>query len=153
MLKYNFDIWTHMFIFNTIVKYNVLKRKRPGMRSRLIEQKERHLIINEMCRGQVGRAGLGFKTNQKLIKDMTPQEHRKALTSLVKDVDEDSMLIRLSACAVQGKWTTWDKVMQVDTSWKKVLYLWSPELLAFHMNSIHDTLPSPANLKLWGKPI
>ncbi len=41
--------------------------------------------------------------------------------------------------------------MQVDTSWKRVLYLWSPELLAFHMNSIHDTLPSPANLKLWGK--
>ena len=61
------------------------------------------------------------------------------------------MLVHLYSCAAQGNWTTWDNVMQVDTSWKKVLYLWSPELLAFHMNSIHDTLPSPANLKLWGK--
>ncbi len=58
-----------------------------------IEQKERHLVINEMCRGQTDRAGLGYKANQKLIKDMTPQEHRKALTSLVKDVDEETMLV------------------------------------------------------------
>lgn len=116
-----------------------------------IEQKERHLIINEMCRGQTDRAGLGFKANQKLIKDMNPQEHRKALTSLVKDIDEENMLVHLYSCAAQGNWTTWDSVMQVDTSWKKILYLWSPELLAFHVNSIHDTLPSPANLKLWGK--
>ena len=41
--------------------------------------------------------------------------------------------------------------MQVDTSWKKLLYVWTPELLSFHFSAVHDHLPSPANLKLWGK--
>ena len=41
--------------------------------------------------------------------------------------------------------------MQTDTSWKKLLYVWTPELLSFHINAIHDQLPAPANLKLWGK--
>ena len=82
---------------------------------------------------------------------MARQEHRKAQSNLVKDVDEETMLVHLFTCAVRGNWTIWDSVMQVDTSWNKVLYLLSPELLAFHYNSIHDTFPSPANLKLWGK--
>ena len=41
--------------------------------------------------------------------------------------------------------------MQVDTSWKKLLYVWTPDLLSFHFNAVHDRLPSPANLRLWGK--
>ena len=41
--------------------------------------------------------------------------------------------------------------MQVDTSWKKLPYVWTPELLSFHVNAIHDQLPSPADLRLWGK--
>ena len=58
-----------------------------------LEQRERHLILNEMYRGQTDRAGLGFKKTQKLIKDMKPrQQHRQSLTSLVKDVDEDACL-------------------------------------------------------------
>jgi hypothetical protein len=116
-----------------------------------LEQRERQLVINEMSRGQTDKAGLGFKKNQKLIKDMTPQEHRKCLTSLVKDVDEDDMLVYLYGCAKQGQWLKWDSAMQVDTSWKKLLYVWTPELLSFHINAIHDQLPSPANLRLWGK--
>ncbi|XP_072019715.1 uncharacterized protein [Amphiura filiformis] len=34
---------------------------------------------------------------------------------------------------------------------EKLLYVWTPELLSFHVNAIHDQLPSPANLRLWGK--
>ena len=30
-------------------------------------------------------------------------------------------------------------------------YVWTPELLSFHINAIHDQIPSPTNLKLWGK--
>ncbi|XP_072039240.1 uncharacterized protein [Amphiura filiformis] len=30
------------------------------------------------------------------------------------------------------------------------IYAWTPELLSFHINAIHDQLPSPVNLKLWG---
>ena len=104
-----------------------------------------------MCRGQTDRAGLGYKKTQKLIKDMKPREHRQSLTSLVKDVDEDDMVVYLYGCTKQGQWLKWKSVMQVDTSWKKLLYVWTPELLSFHFNAIHDQLPSPANLRLWGK--
>ncbi|XP_072022867.1 uncharacterized protein [Amphiura filiformis] len=118
---------------------------------REFEQRERHLILNDMCRGQTDRAGLGFKKNQKLLRDMKPQEHRKCLNSLVKAVDEDDMLVYLYGCAKQGQWLRWDSAMQVDTSWKKLLEVWAPELLSFHVNATHDQFPSPANLRLWGK--
>ena len=41
--------------------------------------------------------------------------------------------------------------MQMDTRWTKLLYSWSPEMLKFYLNTIQDTLPSPANLKIWNK--
>ena len=77
-----------------------------------------------MCRGQTDRAGLSFKKTQKLIKDMKPRQHQQSLTSLVKDVDEDDMLVHLYmyGCAKQGQWLKWESVLQVDTSWKKLLY-------------------------------
>ena len=106
-------------------------------------------IWYEMCRGQTDRADLGFKKNQKLLKDMNPPPQKKeSLTSLVKDGDKDDMLVYLYGYAKQGQWLRWDCAMQVDTSWKKLLYIWTPELLTFHVN---DQLPSPANLRLWGK--
>ncbi|XP_071836870.1 uncharacterized protein [Apostichopus japonicus] len=80
---------------------------------------------------------------------MSHQEHRKCLTGLVKDVDEEDMLVYLYGCAKQKQWLKWESAMQVDTSWKKLLYIWTPELLSFHINAIHDQLPSPANLKMW----
>jgi len=116
-----------------------------------LEERERHLIINEMCRGQHDRAGLGFHRHHTLTKSMQPSEHRKSLTNLVKEVAEDDMIVYLHSCAKQGQFLKWDTAMQVDTSWKKLLYVWSPELLSFHINAIHDLLPSPANLRLWGK--
>ena len=116
-----------------------------------LEERERHLLINEMCRGQHDRAGIGFHRHQKLTKAMTPSEHRKCISSLIKEVDEEDMIIFLHSCAKQGQFLKWDTAMQVDTSWNKLLYVWSPELLSFHINAIHDLLPSPANLKLWGK--
>ncbi len=61
------------------------------------------------------------------------------------------MLIYLYGWAKQGQWLRCDSAMQVDTSWKKLLYVWTPELLSFQINAIHDQLPSPANLRLWGK--
>ena len=57
-----------------------------------------------MCRGQTERAGLRVKKNQKLLKDMNPQEQRMCLTSLVKDVDEDDMLVYLYGCVKQGQY-------------------------------------------------
>ena len=83
---------------------------------RELEQKERCRVLNEMCRGQTDRAGLGFKKNQKLLKDMKPQEHRKCLTRLVEDIDENDMLVYLYGCAKQGQWLRGNSAMQVDIS-------------------------------------
>ena len=116
-----------------------------------LEQRERHLILNEMWRGQTDRAGLCLKKTQKLIKDMKPRQHRQSLTSLVKDVDEDDMLVYLYGCTKQGQWLKWESVMQVDTSLKKLLYVWTPRPLSFHFNAVYDQLLSPANLRLRSK--
>ena len=116
-----------------------------------LENRERHLLINEICRGQHDRAGLGLRRNQKRISAMLPNEHRKSITNLIKEVDEEDMITYLYSCAKQGQFLKWDTAMQVDTSWNKLLYIWSPELLSFHINAVHDLLPSPANLRLWGK--
>ena len=34
---------------------------------KVMEQKERHLIVNEIRRGQTDRAGVGYKVDMKLI--------------------------------------------------------------------------------------
>ena len=78
---------------------------------------------------------------------MTRREHRKCLTNLVKDIDEEDLLVDLYGCAKQGQWLRWDSAIQTDTAWKKLLYVWTRELLSFHI-VIHDQLPSPDNLIL-----
>ena len=118
LTKYHLNKYSQDGTTQTLYR-EVLEKKKKLARwngVKEIEQKERHLVINELCRGQTDRAGLGYKVNQKLIKD--PHEHRKALTSLVNDVDEETtcMLVHLYSCAAQGNWTTWFNVMQVDTS-------------------------------------
>ena len=61
------------------------------------------------------------------------------------------MLISLYSMAQQGRWLGWETAMQMDIRWNKLLYSWSPEMLKFYLNSIQDTLPTPANLKTWNK--
>ncbi|XP_072020485.1 uncharacterized protein [Amphiura filiformis] len=58
------------------------------------------------------------------------------------------MLVYLYGCTKQGQWLRLDSAMQVDTSCKKLLYVWTPELLSFHVNAIHDQLPSPSKTNL-----
>lgn len=117
-----------------------------------LEERERHLVFKDLCRGgQIGRQGVGFSKGEKRLGEMSKKEHRKALTTLVKEVTEEQMLVNLYSMAQQGRWLGWETAMQLDTTWNKLLYAWSPELLKFYMNSVQDTLPSPANLKTWSK--
>ncbi len=61
------------------------------------------------------------------------------------------MLQTLYSKSVQGRFLTWENTMQLDLGWNNLLYSYhmSPELLKFHLNSLHDTAHTPANLKLW----
>ena len=43
--------------------------------------------------------------------------------------------------------------LKSDLSWSSLKYSISQELLKFLMNSIHNVLPMPDNLKRWGKNV
>jgi hypothetical protein len=53
--------------------------------------------------------------------------------------------------AKQGKWISWDNVMELDLRWNNLLYALPPKLSSFALNAIGLTLPTPDNLRIWGK--
>ena len=61
------------------------------------------------------------------------------------------MLLTLVNKGVQGKFLTWENTMQLDLGWSNLIYNYkfSPPLLKFHLNAIHDVAHTPANMKLW----
>ena len=89
------------------------------------------------------RRGLSVEKKVKLTK--------KTLVEEVKKLSNDEKITRVMSLAVQGRWTKWEDLVQVDLDWKEVLYGFSPSMLSFWLNSIQDTLPDPVNLRRWGK--
>ena len=148
IMKYAKDKETQS-VYNHMVSRQEKKKNWNGVKE--LEERERHLIINELCRGQTGRQGLGYRRTEKRVNKMSTREHRQALSKLVKEVSEEQLLVSLYGMAQQGRWLAWETAMQMDTRWTKLLYSWSPEMLKFYLNTIQDTLPSPANLKIWNK--
>ena len=55
------------------------------------------------------------------MQKMSKKEHRKALTTLVKEVTEDQMLVNLYSMAKQGRWLGWETAMQVRHQMKQVV--------------------------------
>ena len=109
-------------------------------------ERERDLYFQELV-GVVtsDRQGLGFNSKGKL-----PCE-RDRLKQLIASISESEMLQTLYNKSVQGRFLTWENTMQLDLGWNNLIYNYhmSPELLKFHLNSIHDTAHTPANMKLW----
>ena len=156
VIKYHLNKYAKDEKCRDLYKHNAERKKElnnwNGIKE--LEQRERHLVLNEISnvgRGQTNRAGLGLHPKMKRIAKMNPKEHRQALTSLTKEVDEEQALLYLYNCAKQGQWLKWDYIMSLDSTWKQKLYAWNPNLLSFRINGIHDTLPTPANLHLWNK--
>ena len=90
------------------------------------------------------RKGLGFNSKGRL-----PCE-RDRLKQLIASISENEMLQTLYNKSVQGRFLTWENTMQLDLGWSNLIYNYhmTPELLKFHLNSIHDTTHTPANMKL-----
>ncbi|KAL5254062.1 hypothetical protein ACHWQZ_G013725 [Mnemiopsis leidyi] len=109
-------------------------------------ERERDLYFQELV-GTISsdRQGLGFNSRGKL-----PSE-RDRLKQLIASISESDMLLTLYNKSVQGRFLTWENTMQLDLGWNNLIYNFhiSPELLKFHLNSIHDTAHTPANMKLW----
>ena len=90
------------------------------------------------------RTGLGFNRGKTL-------SQRDRIKQLMASISEEEMLHTLYNKSVQGKFLTWENTMQLDLGWNNLIYNYnfSPELLKFHLNSIHDVAHTPANMRLW----
>ena len=60
------------------------------------------------------------------------------------------MLVKLHDFAKQGSWLKWDELMELDLSWKNLIYCFPPKLVSFYLGAVGQTLPTPDNLLLWG---
>ena len=52
-----------------------------------------------------------------------------------------------------GDWLNFDAVLKADLGWSSLIYSIPQELLKFLMNSTHNVLPTPGNVKRWGKTV
>ena len=66
-------------------------------------------------------------------------------------IAEEQSLVRVYGLALAGNWLKLDGVMQQDLSWTAQLHNIPEARLKFLLNSIQLSLPTPSNLRLWGK--
>ena len=111
-----------------------------------LEDRKRQLFFKEL----VGTTATGTQGLGSGAKREQPTE-RKQMSGMIREFDEQSMLVSLYDKASQGRFLTWENAMSLDTGWSNLLYKLSPDLLKFHVNAIHNTVASPANLMLWKK--
>ena len=96
ILKYSVNEDTH-FIYGYIAQRQGGKRQWNGVKE--LHERERHLFINELCRGHIGCQGLGFIKGQKRIDQITKREHKSSVSSLTKYVSEEHLLVSLYGMA------------------------------------------------------
>ena len=77
--------------------------------------------------------------------------YKKKLGLKSDELEEDKRIQHAVQLEMQGSWTKWENIMNQDLTWKSLLYGYSPNLLSFALNSVQLTLPTPDNLKRWGK--
>ena len=109
ILKYSVDEDTQ-FIYNHTAQRQGGKKQWNGVKE--LHERERRLFINELCRGQIGRQGLGFIRGQKCIDQMTKREHRSSVSSLTKDIPEEHLLVSLYGMVKQCRFLEWETAMQ-----------------------------------------
>ena len=122
-----------------------------------MERQERELLIAEerlkhkAIVGTVakGRSGLGYHPSTKIPKAGS-KEHQHLLQGEVRAGMEESRMSTMVALGQQGAWTKWENVVQRRILWAD---FWRPNFnsTTFLIQAVYDTLPSPANLNIWGK--
>ena len=77
--------------------------------------------------------------------------NKKSIVGRVKELQDEESISKIHSLAIQGKWTSWDELIEVDLKWNEIMYGYSPSLLSFWLNAVQDTLPDPVNLQRWAK--
>ncbi|KAL1266945.1 hypothetical protein QQF64_002620 [Cirrhinus molitorella] len=97
---------------------------------------------------QHGRAGLGWTTSTKVWSKATKLERKRMIIKEVKQEEEESYRVKAISQSQQGKWTTWEAVIDRTITWADLWKL--PQTrLSFLVRATYDTLPSPQNLHRW----
>ena len=71
--------------------------------------------------------------------------------SFVYNIDNDEQMVHLRSLVKQGKIAQWESVIAADFSWNKLTFGISQCEFSFMVNAMHNLLPTPDNLRLWGK--
>ena len=100
---------------------------------------------------QSTRHGVGFAPRRARKKADPTADHRARVVAKVKQIVEEQSLARVYSLAQGGDWLKLSNVMEHDLSWQSQLHCIPEERLKFLLNSIQLTLPTPSNLRLWGK--
>lgn len=103
-------------------------------------------IVGVVCQG---RLGLGHYKIKRWSKS-NAKGRRALVVQRVRETAEEDRRVKATGLAVQGQWMQWDKALDRPLSWKE---LWGTDQgkLSFLLRAVADLLPTPNNLKIWGK--
>lgn len=113
-----------------------------------LEAAERDIHLDSMVRPAFGTTGLGYI--ERPIQDTVKQKRQEVCKRITKQ-DEQDILVKCHAYAMQGEWTKYDNLMTADWSWQTLVWSLSEELLKFALNASLNILPTPDNLRRWSK--
>ena len=87
------------------------------------------------------------------IEKTTVREDRHNTLRRIERDDEEVRLAKCYSYVIQGDWLNFDAVIRADLRWNSLIYAVPQELFKFLLNSTHNVLPTPDNLKRWGKTV
>ena len=103
-------------------------------------------VVGTVCKGRLGLGNYDGTT----WAAANPKARRRMIVEQVRETEEEERQLHLRSLTKQGAWMRWESALERKLSWNDV---WQMEQgkLSFILRSVLDLLPSPANLKLWGR--
>ncbi|XP_057679566.1 uncharacterized protein LOC130908003 [Corythoichthys intestinalis] len=96
-----------------------------------------------------GRAGLGYIPKTQ-VSQARGKERQHLLQEEVRAGLEEERVGRALGLRQQGAWTRWEGTLQRKVTWSNIMQADLHRVL-FLVAAVYDSLPSPANLHVWGK--
>ena len=91
------------------------------------------------------------QSNRRGLRVQRRRSERSEVVKWVYRLDEEEQLLHLHTLAKQGRTLEWDRVMEADFKWNHLIHQMTEGEFKFCLNATLDTLPTPHNLRLWGK--
>ena len=130
----------------------LLRTKRKFKAQGEIDKSVSELTFEEM-RGpiQTGRHAVGWNHFAKWSESCSAVRAELIIRERRREMERERVTKAVQQ-SQQGRWTTWEDVVQRFISWNEIMKM-SPYRLAFVIRSIYDQLPSRNNLRRWGLTI